>query len=117
MQPTADGLSTALEESLSLEQLDTDHALLLDELFLQLEAIQGHLPLAPGQTIGEFFDELAMEVIGLLADLDETTNPTEEQLKHLGLAYIGNWSAEIDQARFLLYELASRAPNRIGFQD
>jgi hypothetical protein len=69
----------------------------LDQLFEQLVALTGPLPLVPGQTVSEFFDTLSLEIVNLLIDLDPATNPTPQQIEDLGKAYIANWSVEIDE--------------------
>ena len=51
------------------------------------------LPLAPGQTTEEFFNDLALQIAGILA---QGGTPTPQQVADLGRAYLHSWSDAID---------------------
>src|SRR5205085_10069952 len=64
----------------------------LDESAAALE-LTGALPLAPGQTAAEFFDDLSLQIAGIVA---QGGTPTAQQVADLGKAYLRGWSEAID---------------------
>ena len=72
--------------------------------FLLLATSAGH---GMGASLGPL-RRLGQNVRQLLAD-----HPRPKV--HLEVREVKRWSSEIDQARYLLYELSSRAPSRIEF--
>ena len=66
----------------------------LDEAAAAADVLAGApLPLAPGQTTEEFFNDLALQIAGILA---QGGTPTPQQVADLGRAYLHSWSDAIE---------------------